>query len=531
MKIKNKLLFIILPLALIPAIIISLIFYIIGDRILKEQIKIAHYEAVSAVDTLIFVVISDMVNIAFTAAPKIAELIEKQDQQALIKELNTIDQINIPNVGTGRGLGYHLVIVTNEKGYILARSNIVGGVKVEVPQKGHILFLDEEKREEWDPPINFDIAFENAKAGRADARKIIYDKEFLRREGYGHLIDKYRFNEMMGLTAFQPIFDQKEGQKEQIGILILITILNNNHIAIGAIDAITGVEFTAITPAGEIMTSFFVNPPIPTPEITKKARVRAEKLAEMAKRDEKIKTKDTITYTIERISLRSCPGIVVFRGEDIGTCYKVDEDGVKEEILFEELKEKTYRFHYITEVDLDHKHVAMRGVAYDLTDYDYLVTTQARFFIIISLFTFLITLLISLIATRKIAYPIIKCTQEIQEIEKKGFGKEINIKTGDEIETLARAFNSMNKKLAQNYEELEDQKRILEIRVEAKTKVLKEFAESLDEQVKEKTKNLQEKLEELEKFHKITIGREIKMIELKKEIEELKEKLQQYGRS
>jgi hypothetical protein len=34
------------------------------------------------------------------------------------------------------------------------------------------------------------------------------------------------------------------------------------------------------------------------------------------------------------------------------------------------------------------------------------------------------------------------------------------------------------------------------------------------------------RLEELEKFRKLTVGRELKMIELKKEIEELKSKLQ-----
>ena len=55
---------------------------------------------------------------------------------------------------------------------------------------------------------------------------------------------------------------------------------------------------------------------------------------------------------------------------------------------------------------------------------------------------------------------------------------------------------------------------------------LEDWAKTSEEKVKEKTKELNEKVEELEKFNKLAIGRELKMIELKKEIEDLKEELQ-----
>ena len=47
--------------------------------------------------------------------------------------------------------------------------------------------------------------------------------------------------------------------------------------------------------------------------------------------------------------------------------------------------------------------------------------------------------------------------------------------------------------------------------------------EILEKQVQEKTEELQKKIEDLHKFHRLTVGRELKMVELKKEIEELKE--------
>ena len=47
------------------------------------------------------------------------------------------------------------------------------------------------------------------------------------------------------------------------------------------------------------------------------------------------------------------------------------------------------------------------------------------------------------------------------------------------------------------------------------------FSSLLTEE-KEKTKELQIRVEELERFHCLTVGRELKMVELKKEIERLK---------
>lgn len=49
----------------------------------------------------------------------------------------------------------------------------------------------------------------------------------------------------------------------------------------------------------------------------------------------------------------------------------------------------------------------------------------------------------------------------------------------------------------------------------------KKLQTSLEEQVAEKTKELQEKLKALERFTKLTVGRELKMVELKSKIKEL----------
>jgi hypothetical protein len=83
--------------------------------------------------------------------------------------------------------------------------------------------------------------------------------------------------------------------------------------------------------------------------------------------------------------------------------------------------------------------------------------------------------------------------------------------------------------LLEKRRELEEAKTVLEIKVAARTRELRELAESLDEQVKERTKELQEKIAELERFSRLAVGRELKMIELKEEIKKLKKELEKYG--
>lgn len=75
---------------------------------------------------------------------------------------------------------------------------------------------------------------------------------------------------------------------------------------------------------------------------------------------------------------------------------------------------------------------------------------------------------------------------------------------------------------------LNETKTALEIRIQARTKELQELAQSLEQQVKEKTKELENKIQELERFNRLAIGRELKMIELKQEIKRLKEELEKF---
>ena len=67
---------------------------------------------------------------------------------------------------------------------------------------------------------------------------------------------------------------------------------------------------------------------------------------------------------------------------------------------------------------------------------------------------------------------------------------------------------------------LEEAKTALEVKVEERTKQLQDLTKSLEEKIRERTKELQEKVEDLKRFKELVIDRELKMIELKKELNE-----------
>jgi methyl-accepting chemotaxis protein len=106
---------------------------------------------------------------------------------------------------------------------------------------------------------------------------------------------------------------------------------------------------------------------------------------------------------------------------------------------------------------------------------------------------------ISLILARRITMPIKKLRDGAEEVMYGNLDIGIEINSNDEIGELASVFNRMTSELKHSYENLE-------------------------EKIEERTKTLDQKLKELEKFQKLTVDRELKMIQLKKELISLKKK-------
>jgi hypothetical protein len=88
--------------------------------------------------------------------------------------------------------------------------------------------------------------------------------------------------------------------------------------------------------------------------------------------------------------------------------------------------------------------------------------------------------------------------------------------------TFSKTLKKQQEGLIRSQEEIEEARKVLEIKVMARTRELQDLTEKQEDIIEERSKESRERVEELEKFQKLSIGRELKMIELKEEIKELK---------
>jgi len=121
----------------------------------------------------------------------------------------------------------------------------------------------------------------------------------------------------------------------------------------------------------------------------------------------------------------------------------------------------------------------------------------------------LFTIIIGSILTNHIVRPIQKLAEAAQQVAT-GKWDDIEIddhKSEDEIGRLSNSFTLMLSELKKSRTELE------------------EYSTNLEGMVEDRTKELETKVDELERFKKVIVGRELKMVELKNEIKELNTKL------
>jgi len=155
-------------------------------------------------------------------------------------------------------------------------------------------------------------------------------------------------------------------------------------------------------------------------------------------------------------------------------------------------------------------YVAKRGESYDQAleastliidkvnkDVRDVVKKDTQLMVILGVLTIFLMVGISLFLVRSISVPLKHISDTANTIAQGDLSKRIAVTSKDEIGQLAASFNEMVSKLQQSQG-------------------------SLEAQVNERTKQLEEKMQQLEEVNRVMVGREITMIELKKENERLK---------
>lgn len=144
----------------------------------------------------------------------------------------------------------------------------------------------------------------------------------------------------------------------------------------------------------------------------------------------------------------------------------------------------------------------------------------------------ILAIIVGMISTFVLNSMLLRNLESIGEVAKKITEHDLTaratITSNDEIGKIAEMFNAMidsieksESELKKAQTELKSANITLEKRVKERTAELEKIRTSLEKAAAERTVELQQKVEELEKFKKLTVGRELKMVELKKEIEKL----------
>jgi hypothetical protein len=103
------------------------------------------------------------------------------------------------------------------------------------------------------------------------------------------------------------------------------------------------------------------------------------------------------------------------------------------------------------------------------------------------------------------------------------------VKEYREKEVLEQRVAERTKELEDIKQNLEEVNSVLEVRVRARTRELEKLNRTLEEKVVARTNDLEAKIKDLETFQRITVGRELKMIDLKQENERLRRSLSASG--
>ena len=122
-------------------------------------------------------------------------------------------------------------------------------------------------------------------------------------------------------------------------------------------------------------------------------------------------------------------------------------------------------------------------------------------------------ILLSFLITRGIMDPLKRIRKIIKQVGEGDLTRRITFKTTQELQEVGEAFNDMIIKLQSAKQGAENTNKILEQKVKDRTQQLRDLTSSLEGKVEIRTKELQEKVEELERFQKLTVGRELRMIE------------------
>ena len=142
------------------------------------------------------------------------------------------------------------------------------------------------------------------------------------------------------------------------------------------------------------------------------------------------------------------------------------------------------------------------------------INTGALVIFIVSSFAGVVFFVTFSRATRKLVLkPLGILSEAAESLGNGNLDARAKVQTKDEFNDLAKTFNRMASNLQNKQEELE-------AAVKARTEELQTLNQDLEQKVADRTKELKQKVSELERANAVMVGREMTMIEMKKQLKD-----------
>lgn len=144
--------------------------------------------------------------------------------------------------------------------------------------------------------------------------------------------------------------------------------------------------------------------------------------------------------------------------------------------------------------------------------------------LIVAFILILVAVLLGVESGRRFAEPVQKLKQAVERIARGDFNTPVHINTCDEIEILAGTFSAMARDLQGFTDELNKRNEALELSNQSYQEMMEKLKDANRELIVLK-QELEDKISHLEQFSKISIGRELRMRELKEKIAGLQDEI------
>lgn len=140
-------------------------------------------------------------------------------------------------------------------------------------------------------------------------------------------------------------------------------------------------------------------------------------------------------------------------------------------------------------------------------------------------------IIISFLISKRILKPLKNISAVSKRVAMGDLDVRAKAESKDEFGELAENFNKMTQEVRRVRKTIEEEKEALEAKIDERTKELKMLNDNLENEVHKRTKDMEKKIVELEKMSKLMVGRETKMIEMKKKMKEMEEYIEKLKRN